>query len=146
MHRITQFLISLSLPFTVLADDACFKAAESRYQTPASLLMAISRVESGGNPNAINCANKNRSCDYGHMQINSGWLRELQTYGIGRQQLFDPCTNTHVAAWILANNIQRHGYSWRAIGAYNAKSKHKQDIYAHKVAAALLKQGKVVLQ
>lgn len=146
MHRTATFLLSLLPPITVWADVACFKEAESRYRTPASLLMAISRVESGGNPNAVNCANQNRSCDYGHMQINSGWLRELQKYGITRQHLFDPCTNTHVAAWILADNIQRHGYSWRAVGAYNAKSRRKQDIYAHKVAAVLQKQDGVVAQ
>jgi soluble lytic murein transglycosylase-like protein len=48
------------------------------------------------------------------MQINSRWLGDTVAYGIGREQLFDPCINTHVGAWILAQNISRLGYGWEA--------------------------------
>lgn len=123
------------------AASACFEEAAGRYQLPSTLLRAISRVESGGNPNAINCANANGSCDYGHMQINSGWLPTLKQYGIDRKDLFDACINTHVGAWILAQNIRRHGYGWTAVGVYNAGSDPKRAKYARKVAAVLVREG-----
>lgn len=119
---------------------ACFKEAAARYGVPSSLLMAISRVESSGNPRAIN-RNTDGSYDIGHMQINSRWIPALQRYGITERDLFDACTNTYVGAWILAQNIHRLGYSWNAIGAYNASSQSKRMAYARKVAAILKREG-----
>ncbi|MEO1767700.1 lytic transglycosylase domain-containing protein [Thiobacter sp. AK1] len=119
---------------------ACFNDAAARYRVPPSLLMAISRVESGGNPNAVS-RNADGSYDIGHMQINSRWLPVLQRYGITERNLFDACTNTYVGAWILAQNIHRLGYGWDAIGAYNASSPSKRMAYARKVAAMMKKGG-----
>lgn len=102
--------------------------------------MAISRVESSGNPQAIN-RNPDGSYDIGHMQINSRWLPLLKRYGIDERSLFDACTNTYVGAWILAQNIHRLGYGWDAIGAYNARSPSKRMAYARKVAAILKREG-----
>jgi hypothetical protein len=116
------------------AQAACFEQAGQRYGIAPSLLKAISAVESGFNPGARN-RNRDGSEDLGHMQINSRWLATLSSHGIGREKLFDPCTNTHVGAWILAQNIRRLGYGWEAVGAYNARSPHKRAAYARKVAA-----------
>lgn len=119
---------------------ACFDEAAARYRVPTSLLMAISRVESSGNPQAIN-RNTDGSYDIGHMQINSRWIPVLQRYGITERNLFDACTNTYVGAWILAQNIIRLGYGWDAIGAYNARSQAKRMAYARKVAQVLKREG-----
>ena len=118
------------------ADNACFEQAEKRYRVSAQILKSISRVESGGNPAAFH-RNANGSFDIGHMQINSAWLPTLAKYGINQDRLTNPCVNTHVGAWILANNFQRLGYGWNAVGAYNAKSPNKAAAYARKVAASL---------
>jgi soluble lytic murein transglycosylase-like protein len=118
------------------ADNACFEQAAKRYRISAQLLRSISRVESGGNPAAFH-RNANGSWDVGHMQINSAWLPTLAKYGITKDRLTNPCVNTHVGAWILANNFQRMGYGWNAVGAYNAKSPDKAAAYARKVAANL---------
>lgn len=75
------------------------------------------------------------------MQINSGWLPTLKRYGIDKRSLFDACTNTYVGAWILAQNVSKLGYNWRAVGAYNAKAEHKRVVYAHKVATTLARMG-----
>lgn len=124
----------LVLPLSSTCHAACFDQAATRYGVSSSLLRAISLVESGSNSTARN-RNVDGSEDVGHMQINSRWLRALSSYGIGREQLLDPCINTHVGAWILAQNIRRLGYNWEAVGAYNARSPGKRAAYARRVAA-----------
>lgn len=54
------------------------------------------------------------------MQINSSWFSTLQAYGIAESQLWEPCINIQVGAWILRQEVDRYGYSWEAIGAYYA--------------------------
>ena len=132
--------LSLWTTFPIVGKAACFEEAASRYQVPSVLLKAISRVESAGNPHALN-RNKDGSFDIGHMQINSRWLPKLSHFGISPDQLLDPCTNTHVGAWILAQAVQRIGYSWTAVGAYNAGSPEKRDRYARKVSVALKRES-----
>ena len=124
------------LLFSLSSHAHCFEQAGARYGIAPVLLEAISTVESGGNPQARNL-NRDGSEDLGHMQINSRWLGILASYGIDRQKLLDPCLNTHVGAWILAQNIRRHGYGWEAVGAYNARSPAKRNAYSHRVAARL---------
>jgi hypothetical protein len=71
------------------------------------------------------------------MQINSAWLPRLSTHGIAERDLFDPCTSIHVGAWILAGNVQRLGYTWEAVGAYNAKNPTLRWAYAARVSRQL---------
>lgn len=98
----------------------------------SALLYAIARTESGLNPQAIGC-NTNGSRDIGLMQINSAWLPTLASHGIGERDLFEPCTNIHVGAWILAGNVARLGYTWEAVGAYNAATPALRRAYVEKV-------------
>ena len=126
-----------SLP--VLAGPACFDEAARRYHVPVELLKAISMVESRGDPNARNY-NTNGSYDIGHMQINSWWLKTLEQYGITEETLLEPCVNTNIGAWVLAQNIARYGLTWNAVGAYNAASDSKRLVYARKVATTLRSQ------
>lgn len=126
----------LTMGGNTIASGYCFDEAAKRYNVPVEVLHAISHVESRGHPTAVN-RNRDGSYDIGHMQINSRWLPQLKRYGIEEHHLYDPCTNTHVGAWILAQNFYRMGYNWDAIGAYNAVSKDKRAIYAQKIAAAI---------
>jgi len=112
--------------------EGCVKQAAQRYRVDERLIRAIIQVESGGNPSAMN-RNANGSEDIGPMQINSSWLPVLSRYGIQRHHLDDPCTNVHVGAWVLAGNIARYGYTWRAVGAYNARSHARRKGYVAKV-------------
>jgi len=109
----------------------CFFEAGERYNIDPLLLWSIGKTESGFNSRAIN--RNSGSYDIGIMQINSAWLPTLSRYGILPASLYDPCTNIRVGAWILAQNIRRHGYNWKAVGAYNAATPSKQVIYARKV-------------
>jgi len=97
----------------------CWSAAAIRYDLPVDLLYAMGLVESDHNPNAIAHAN-NGTRSVGIMQINSSWFDELARYGITEGDLRDPCTNIQVGAWILAQEVERYGYTWKAIGAYYA--------------------------
>ena len=112
--------------------SACWAEAAARYDVNPYLLYAIAKTESNLNPDALN-RNKDGSYDIGLMQINSHWLPILRKYGIGPEQLRDACTNIHVGAWVLAQNIRRLGNSWEAVGAYNATSAALRNRYADKV-------------
>ena len=119
-----------------LPAHACWQEAGSRYQVDPTLLYAIARTESSLNP-AASHRNRDGSIDIGLMQINSAWLARLAHYGITARDLWEPCTNIHVGAWVLAQKIKKHGMTWEAVGAYNATTPQKRTHYAWKVYANL---------
>ena len=125
--------LSVALAFcTALPAYACWEDAAQRYQVSSALLYAIARTESGLNPQAIG-RNGNGSRDIGLMQINSAWLPRLARHGIEEAHLYDPCISIHIGAWILAENVSRLGYTWEAVGAYNAASPALRRSYVEKV-------------
>lgn len=111
--------------------------AGDRYKINQKLLKSIALLESTNNPNAVSKQNSNGTYDIGLMQINSSWLDKLKLIGIDKNDLFHPCTNIQVGAWILAQEIVRFGYTWDAVGAYNAgPAGHRYSLrkaYAEKV-------------
>jgi soluble lytic murein transglycosylase-like protein len=130
-RRIRPILAALALSTSTSA-HACWEEAAERYGMNPHLLYAIAKTESNLNPSAIN-RNKNGSYDIGLMQINSRWLPTLRKYGIEESQLWDACVNIQVGAWVLAQNMQRMGNSWEAVGAYNARTPELRVRYAQKV-------------
>lgn len=128
------FVFLFFLPATSFA--FCFKEAGEEYGINPALLQAIANVE-GGDPSAVH-RNKNGSYDFGVMQINSFWASVL---GLDAwSQLRDPCTNVRTGAWILAQCMNRHGYSWEGVGCYNATDPEKRARYARRVATVLQKE------
>lgn len=120
----------------------CWAEAAARYNVPVDLLYAIARVETGNQSGLVSKRNKNGTYDIGLMQINSMHLPRLAKQGITERDLLaKPCLNLHIGASILADMIKRHGYTWVAIGAYNAGSHDKRRIYAQKVFTM---HGKIV--
>lgn len=116
---IVAVLLLVGAPSAALG---CWDEAARRYGVSAALLYAIARVESDLDPKAVNRRHLERtgSYDIGLMQINSRHLPALARHGIGEAELFDPCTNVQVGAWLLAGLFARHGVTWDAVGAYNA--------------------------
>ena len=114
--------------------ENCWLTVSEKYKIPTYLLFAIAMVESSLNADAQN-VNTNGSVDHGYMQINNWWFPKLASYKIMPTDLRQPCVSIHVGAWILAQNFYQMGYSWQAIGAYNARDPYKRWLYAQKVYA-----------
>jgi len=128
------------------AQATCYGEAAARYSVPEKLLRAIATVESGTQDAAtVENKNKDGTRDIGRMQINTGWLGTLKQFGITEVSLRDECTSIHVGAWVMAHNVNRHGLSWDAVGAYNVGCKHlkkqecerRRNLYAWKVFHAI---------
>ena len=136
--RLTRLLAGLVLGICLYAIPSsaqafCFEEAGARYGISPHVLYGIAKAESGLKPDAINW-NKNKTYDYGLMQINTIHEPMLKKAGIKWESLADPCTNVMVGAWILSQRIQEYGYNWKGIGAYHSKTPEKRDRYAHIVA------------
>lgn len=137
-------------------DTTLFDAPCQRFNVPKNLLIAIARTESSLQPWVVNVAGKdyhprtkeqalaiiriararNLSHDIGLMQINNWWLSRLR---ISPETALEPKNNVVLGAWILAQEIQRHGYNWKAVGAYHSPNPARQRIYVHAVAKRYLK-------
>lgn len=98
-----------------------FQEAAAQYDVNPEILHAVAETESSFNPNAINCANTNKSCDYGLMQINSIHLPFLAKHGIFKEDLFNPRVNIFIGAWVLKNCINKYGQDYRALNCYNGR-------------------------
>ncbi|WP_420836467.1 MULTISPECIES: type III secretion system invasion protein IagB [Candidatus Fukatsuia] len=125
------------LIFSPLAQASCWQQAEKSFGIEAKLLKAIAQVESGMKPNAVG-RNNNGSYDVGLMQINSSHFPRLRKLGIDAKKMkADPCLSVLVGASILSDMMKIYGYSWEAVGAYNAGlHKSRRDLrmrYARRV-------------
>lgn len=122
MRRIAATTGILALGLVPSLAAACWEEAGKRYNVSPQLLYAIAQVESSLNPAAVNNGHRMRTGTYdiGLMQVNSSHLVRLARSGLNEADLYDPCTNIHVGAWLLADQFSRHGVSWEGVGAYNA--------------------------
>lgn len=112
--------------------NRCLLEAANKYQISPLLVWGIIKTESNFNWKALG-RNSDGSYDIGIMQINSRWLPFLKKYGIDEKSLWHPCINIYVGTWILASCVAKYGYTWDAVGCYNARSLYKKRIYAWKV-------------
>lgn len=121
------------------ASADCFDMAGRDYHINADLLRAISFRESSFRPDAVNKANADGYA-VGMMQIYSSNFEHLSKYGITPDKLRqDACLNIYTGAYYLALAFKRWGYTWRAVGAYNAgfKDTVEQEVKRRKYAAEI---------
>lgn len=143
--RLFIIAISCILIFPALSNAFCYEEAAGMYNLSIAVLRSVSITESPDDPVAINW-NSNGTYDFGVMQINSV---HYKTLGPERwDALADPCYNVKVGASILSQCIDQHGYTWKAIGCYNAGSKPSREglrkDYAWKVYENLKKLQKTI--
>lgn len=123
------------------ASAFCFDEAGQYYNVSPDLLRAIAQVESNLDPAAYNenknAAGKITSRDFGLMQINSSWFSKLSGLNVNEQNVYEPCFNVSLGAWVLSTNFATHGYNWNSVGAYNAgfskRTENARKIYIQKV-------------
>ncbi len=131
-----------------------FEEAAAKWEVPAEWTQAIARVESGLAPWSLNIEGKGyrfdskekalekakeaeaegRSFDSGVMQVNNFWLKK---YGIPLEAALDPLANIYLGSWILKQEIDRHGQTWDAVGAYHSPNEARGRRYADMVKNAL---------
>ncbi len=136
---------------------SCLHAAAHRHGVHEQLLSAVVHVESGGDPLAISVNQNGRgqrqlvrsvaeasglvsrlwkqgaNFDVGLGQINSVNMERFRIHPVF---LLDPCTNLQIAARILREKIDQHGYNWTAIERYNGSNTR----YPWKIYEALRRQ------
>lgn len=118
----------------MIANAFCFDEAARVYGVNPDLLRVIAKIESNNKVSAVN-HNQNGSTDFGVMQINSSWIKPL---GIDQQELLrDPCYNVMTPARILKKCVDKHGYTWEAIGCYNAVNHTARVNYSWKIFSEL---------
>jgi len=99
--------------------DTYFQAASKQFNIPFLLLKSIALTENYKFKSNIKKKNKNKTYDYGIMQINSIWLKKLQ---LKEKHILNPRINIFVAAYILRQIINKYGYSWESIGLYHSST------------------------
>lgn len=122
--------------------DDCVTQAANYHSVNSWILRAILQVESGFNPRAMN-RNKNGTVDLGIAQMNSTHFRELSKHDVAPRDLLDACKATYVAAWHLRKQINAHGNTWFAVGAYHSATPCFNQRYTGLVWNVLLKWGVV---
>ena len=74
-----------------------------------------------------------KSYDVGLMQINRFWIEK---YDISPESLLDPAINRQWGIAILADEIARHGMTWKAVGKYHSPDMERGRRYAWKIFLA----------
>lgn len=110
-----NFYLSYNYPikYEKVADQVCAEVGVDK-----SLVLAIIKIESGFDPNAVSKKNA-----LGLMQVIPETIQYTsQKYGIevGINDIFTPEKNMEIGAYYLKNLIERFGSTDRAILAYNA--------------------------
>lgn len=134
-----------------------FETAGQTWEVPTPLIKAIAQTESNFHPWAVNIAGRSyypetreealslirsamarsKSVDIGIMQLNSWWLKRLK---LTPEQVLDPEPNILMGSWILAQELNRYGYHWKAVGSYHTpvdKNPERARQYASKVLKKL---------
>ena len=133
---LSTIILSLWLPCSVACDvTRAFASSADRYGLDPTLLYAIAKQESGLRINVTN-KNKNGSIDRGPMQINSVHDETMKRrFGIEPKDLFNPCTNIDVGAWLLRQCFNEFGSTWNAVGCYHSRTPTISKRYADQVRA-----------
>ena len=125
-----------------------FLRAAAATGIPVEMLLAVSHVESGLHPHAINISGESffpsshnealrlllrsrNNVDIGLMQVN--WGNWGDKFGLSKSDLLDPQLNVLVGAKILEHCVRVSGSWWKGIALYHSPHGARQREYAQKV-------------
>jgi len=125
-----------------------FLRASAATGIPVELLLAISHVESGFHPSAINIAGQSflpssryeaewilkrsgDNVDIGLMQIN--WGHWGKKFGLSKSELLDPSLNVLLGVRILEYYVRVSGSWWKGVALYHSSHDSRQREYVEKV-------------
>jgi len=110
--------------------DTEFKKVAKIYDLPFILLKAVALTENHRFNANKKRDNKNKTKDYGLMQINTIWLKEE---GLSEKEILKPVKNIEIGAKILKGLIKRNGYSWNTIGKYHSSTPEFKKIWLERI-------------
>jgi soluble lytic murein transglycosylase-like protein len=119
--------------------DEYFSQIGSHFGIPPMLLKKIAKIESNLNERCIG-VNKNKTVDYGLMQINSCHFKELAPYGIGEHNIMNPKVNITAAAILLKKYVAKDGFNFYEIGKYHSHTSKFKSIWNDRLAKELAKE------
>ena len=140
-------LVFLSTECWGFSADVFLRAAAATGM-PVEMLFAVSHVESGFHPHAINILGQSffpssesealrlllrsrNNVDIGLMQVNWGYWGDK--FGLSKSELLDPQLNVLVGARILEHCVRVSGSWWKGIALYHSPHDVRQREYARKV-------------
>ncbi len=116
---------------------ACAARYADRYGLDLKLVQSI-RIAEGGTVGASVCANRNKTCDNGPMQINDGWFDgrwgvDLEKdFGVSKDSVVNnECVNLMVGMWRLRSEYEGLKNWYEAVAAYNAGPKNRAAGYEY---------------
>lgn len=100
----------------------CSISAAARYEIPANILLAIAEKENGKPGQWVR--NVNGTHDVGPMQFNTGYLKQLQHFGITPADVASAgCYSYDLAAWRLRQHILKdEGDLWTRAANYHSRT------------------------
>jgi len=110
--------------------DSFFKESSKKYKIPFILLKAIALTENTTYNKKVIRKNKNKTKDYGLMQINTIWLKEFK---LSEKEILKPWINIDTSARILYSLINKYGYNWDTIGRYHSSTKKYKNIWLNRI-------------
>ncbi len=115
----------------------CIVREAARQHLAPVLLLAVMRTE-GGKAGTVS-ANKNKTHDLGHMQINTLWLPEisrltgLPSSNVAHVLANHGCSNVATGAWLLRKSINAAGDTWKGVAWYHSRTPQHGHPYAWRV-------------
>lgn len=89
----------------------CFKEASEKHNVDINVLKAIAKSESNFNEKAT--ATDKGHTTYGVMQVSDVWKPFLAENNLRLSDLYEPCTNIHVGAYLFKKNEKYFNKNWK---------------------------------
>lgn len=135
---ISIFLESIAFSYEMDIGERieCGVTSAIKHNIPADILLAISTIENG--EAGVGYRNKNGSIDYGIMQINSVYIKELKDrYNIiaTPEEIMAPtCYSFDIAAFKISEHLKNDSGSFLArVAAYHSRTEDLNRLYQTKL-------------